>query len=345
VRRLSAEQFRDTLTALTGVGYSSPAADVTATDSEKKRFSPPVQLQWIWNDPHAADKAKAGHVYFRKTVQLAAVPTDAMAFVSCDNSFTLFVNGRKAGSGNDFKNASLIDLRAFLKPGENVFAIEGVNNLPDNTAPDSANPPAGSENPAGLLFYARLRYTQNGAQKTNDFVSNASWLCSAEKEKNWEQSNFTATNWKPAVKLGEMGIPPWRISKDYLTTKFAAAYPGKVRASLVAADALLVALGRPNREQVVTTRPSVATTLQALELTNGETLTDILKRGAQFLLADSSTAQGKLIPALYEKSLGREPTGAELKIAREMVGQPATAAGIEDLLWALTMLPEFQLIY
>ena len=54
----------------------------------------------------------------------------------------------------------------------------------------------------------------------------------------------------------------------------------QIRASLVAADPLAVALGRPNREQVVTSRPTVATTLQALELTNGETLAKILHRGA-----------------------------------------------------------------
>src|SRR5262249_3120821 len=40
------------------------------------------------------------------------------------------------------------------------------------------------------------------------------------------------------------------------------------RAALVNADPLLIALGRSNREQVVTERPKTATTLQALELTN-----------------------------------------------------------------------------
>jgi hypothetical protein len=34
-----------------------------------------------------------------------------------------------------------------------------------------------------------------------------------------------------------------------------------------------------------------------------------------------------------------------LKLACEMIGSPAQPAGVEDFLWALTMLPEFQLIY
>jgi hypothetical protein len=42
-----------------------------------------------------------------------------------------------------------------------------------------------------------------------------------------------------------------------------------IRAGLVPSSTLQTAMGRPNREQVVTVRNSVATTLEALELTNG----------------------------------------------------------------------------
>ena len=33
------------------------------------------------------------------------------------------------------------------------------------------------------------------------------------------------------------------------------------------------------------------------------------------------------------------------RLAEEMVGTPVKKEGVEDLLWAMTMLPEFQLIY
>ena len=94
MRRLSAEQFRDALAGLTGIGYSSPVAEVPQIESEQTKFAPPVPLKWIWNDPLAAEKAKAGHIYFRKTIQLSDLPADAKAVVICDNSFTLFVNGQ-----------------------------------------------------------------------------------------------------------------------------------------------------------------------------------------------------------------------------------------------------------
>jgi hypothetical protein len=55
----------------------------------------------------------------------------------------------------------------------------------------------------------------------------------------------------------------------------------------VAASPLTRALGRPIRDQVYGTRDSAATTLQALELVNGATLTHWLMRGARNLLGQS----------------------------------------------------------
>jgi mono/diheme cytochrome c family protein len=120
----------------------------------------------------------------------------------------------------------------------------------------------------------------------------------------------------------------------------------RVRAALVAADSLQVALGRPNREQVVTCRSSTATTMEALELTNGAELAGVLKRGVEQILSnpDNSSAD-KTVTQLYEKALGRKPTRAEFELAKAMTGRPVHKAGLEDFLWSLAMLPEFQLIY
>jgi hypothetical protein len=118
----------------------------------------------------------------------------------------------------------------------------------------------------------------------------------------------------------------------------------QVRACLVAADPLTTGLGRPNREQVCTMRPATATTLQALELTNGETLAKVLQKGAEQLAADSPEGD-ELVSRLYHLALGRAPTSTELEVATELVGKRPTRESIEDLLWATSMLPEFQLIY
>jgi hypothetical protein len=125
----------------------------------------------------------------------------------------------------------------------------------------------------------------------------------------------------------------------------AASFLGQVRAALVGADSLMVALGRPNREQIITSRSSVATTLQALELTNGGTLADRFQRGADKLTSDRFLSGRDLIVTLFERALSRRPNQQELALAEELVGSPVKKEGVEDLLWAMTMLPEFQLIY
>jgi hypothetical protein len=51
-----------------------------------------------------------------------------------------------------------------------------------------------------------------------------------------------------------------------------------------------------------------------------------------------------IVDRLYLSALGRKPTSAEFAIASDLVGQNASKEGVEDLLWAVCMLPEFQLI-
>jgi hypothetical protein len=334
VRRMSAEQFRDSLTELTGWGYPAAAADVPGVVSKKRDFNWSIPVRRIWNAPKAADKTKPATVYFLKKFSLDATPPDATAVVSCDNTFKLFVNGKKLGSGNDFTAVYVFDLKPALKSGTNVIAIEGVNlGREDKASPDQSNP-------AGLMFYSRIRSAKG---KNHDLGSDATWLASETNSPEW-LSGAHDESWKPAVDLGDMSMAPWRTSKEQVRTKLAAYYPGEIRAALVPADALMVALGRPSREQVVTVRSSEATTLQALELTNGKTLADILREGATALQTEAATHKN-VVQEIYKRALGRKPTGSEAKVAQQLTGKPATTAGVADLLWAVAMLPEYQLIY
>lgn len=115
------------------------------------------------------------------------------------------------------------------------------------------------------------------------------------------------------------------------------------RAVLVKNDPFLTALGRPNRETVSTSRISQANLLQALELTNGTKFNDALKRGAvQWKLKYSTPDQ--IVTELYRKALGRNPQPKELAVAEKIVGKNVSVEGIQDLVWAITLHPEFQLI-
>ncbi|WP_460950850.1 DUF1549 domain-containing protein [Spirosoma daeguense] len=116
------------------------------------------------------------------------------------------------------------------------------------------------------------------------------------------------------------------------------------RASLVKNDPFLTALGRPNRETVSTSRTSQANLLQALELTNGTTFNQALKYGAEIWKAKYPSSD-VLVKELYRKSLGRDPQPKELAVAEKIVGKTPTVEGIQDLVWAMALHPEFQLIY
>lgn len=118
-----------------------------------------------------------------------------------------------------------------------------------------------------------------------------------------------------------------------------------VRAALVNSDPLMRSLGRPNREQVVTSRPDQLTTLQALDLSNGQVLANLLTRGAANLRKDHPKATpDELIDIVYRQALCRRPTADELTVARDLVGSTPTADSLADLLWSVLMLPEFQLV-
>jgi len=344
VRRMSAEQFRDGLAAMTGLGYPLPAANLDFSAGRPAGASTataPAPAKWIWNEPAAAEKARPGTIYLRKNFSLAAIPPEASVLVVCDNSFVLYLNGKKVGEGNDFAKPFLFDIRPRLVKGPNYFSVKAVNNLPGNVAPKDGDPAPGQENPAGFLLYARLR----DKSVVLDFATDATWTWS-DQPANWLKARVTAADWKPAAELGDLSIAPWKLGTNYVQKILAGIQPGRVRAALVAADSLQIALGRPNREQVVTQRSPTATTLQALELTNGAELAKLLHRGAERILEEQPQPQSRaLVEQLYSQAFGRRPTAQELELSLGLLGDHPQLEGLEDLLWNLAMLPEFQLIY
>jgi hypothetical protein len=118
-----------------------------------------------------------------------------------------------------------------------------------------------------------------------------------------------------------------------------------VRASLVQSTPLMRTLGRPNREQVVTTRPGEVTTLEALELSNGEPLSELLAAGGQKLAANfGDLSPSEISRTLVRAALSREPTDDEQDLLVETIGGSPTPDSLADALWCIVMLPEFQLV-
>lgn len=116
------------------------------------------------------------------------------------------------------------------------------------------------------------------------------------------------------------------------------------RAALVSNNPFLIALGRPTRETVATSRESQSNLLQALELTNGERFNSMIKKGAQIWKLKYVTTD-RIIKEIYIRALGREVQLSEYQIAKKLLGNQPTNESIEDLFWAILLLPEFQIIY
>jgi hypothetical protein len=51
-----------------------------------------------------------------------------------------------------------------------------------------------------------------------------------------------------------------------------------------------------------------------------------------------------LVDWLYRAALGREPSQGERSASLEALGEKPTAGSIEDFLWSVFVLPEFQLV-
>ncbi len=117
-----------------------------------------------------------------------------------------------------------------------------------------------------------------------------------------------------------------------------------VRASLLKADDLMRALGRPNRDQIVTMRPDGLTTLEAIELANGQRLANAIATGAGKIKARFPESPGDLSRWLFRFALSRDPSESELTLANEFLGKQPQQQAIEDLLWAVILLPEFELV-
>ena len=342
VRRLDAEQFSDAIRAVADLPYPRNTSKVNRNAALLEGIASglPLEPKWIWATANAMNRAKPENVRFERTLFLDTAPTEAVLTIAADNGFTVTVNDERVANVSKRTNTGVqtYAIEKYLQIGINRVRVIGQNFHSDGT-PIRLRPgqtelpptPLESYNPAGLILYARIR----SEEAVHDLVSDYQWVAKVGQKEP-----------RLVAELGGVDLAPWRVGEHFLELVAAPRDDSEVRrASLVEADSLMVAMGRPNREQTVTVRQEEATTLQALELTNGEALALLLKEAADQLLADSNPTSDQLVQRLYRHTLSRDPAASELTLATQLLGTPANSAGVQDLLWVLTALPEFQLIY
>lgn len=324
-KRLTAEQYVDALWQLTGAAPPKTDAQVVrvkmATGAPTGPAVPQVAASWIWGGSAAPGKTPpAGEtIKLRYTFQSSAPNATLAAVLTADNEYTLLLNGKEISRSNDWMQPRTILQSQHLKKGSNELLVTAKN--------------AGSgPNAAGFYFQGLLRPAKG---ETVAITSS----------KAWEWSSKSNPSWQPAVVVP--ALPVWSEKIDRAAPGLLAAAMASsnqmVRASLMKSNFLMRTLGRPNRDQIVSLRPNDLSTLEAIDLSNGSILAGYLKQGAENLLARAWKNPDELTAWIYQFALSRPPTAPELAAVRELMPHGPDATTLQDLLWAVCMLPEFQL--
>jgi hypothetical protein len=151
--------------------------------------------KWIWvNEGNPAVAAPVGPRYFRKLVDLGVDTIEsARLVITADNSFECWINGRRAGGGQDHTRLYHIDVTRLLNPGANFIAVTGVNG-------------GDRPNPAGFIGQLTVKYRNGGVVS---IPTDASWQGAAKIADGWQSISSSSGDWNPALELGPMGMSPW----------------------------------------------------------------------------------------------------------------------------------------
>lgn len=148
--------------------------------------------QWIWASKQAREATAADQVaVFRREFEIEQ-PTAAWITLTCDNEYTLYINGQRIASDGTWEQRERYEISTFLVAGRNLVAIQGRNI---------------GASPAGLAVALTLETAEGNSR---EIVSDERWRVSTQVTLGWYRVDFDAQEWSAAVQLGEFGqTSPW----------------------------------------------------------------------------------------------------------------------------------------
>jgi uncharacterized membrane protein/mono/diheme cytochrome c family protein len=318
IRRMSAEEFSDAVSQVITPMYAAVAYSPTGGELSPAR---------IWHRELKFDRdvlPEPGKRYFRRTFNLANRSIQsANVLISVDHSYILYINGKNIAKGTDWKKVDKLEVSDYLSAGKNCIAIEGFND-------------GSIANPAGISFAMKIDY---GKDNETMIEADTHWKSTAvEPHEDWVGIGFDDSDWD---KVRDYGSSNWGNLVNFTFNGQARKF---ARASLVPQHSFMLALGRPSRENVATTRDDQPTLLQALELTNGAFFNQVLSEGAEVWLRQYGPDSERIVEELYQRSLGRQPTQSERETMLGVLGGQVSREALQDVFWATLNLPEFQFI-
>ncbi|MDF1659042.1 MAG: DUF1549 domain-containing protein [Verrucomicrobiales bacterium] len=330
-KRLTAEQYVDAIWQITGnapASYDAPVARGVVDPALVEKLS--FESSWVWGPSAKPGPPPHGEkILLKKEFSPGKKKVRSAGLIAAaDNAYVLYLNGRKIMDGSRWSELDAAPIANAIKPSNRLLIVA------ENRGP--------KPNAAGAFCALRIEY-EDGTDEI--IMTDETWKVSqtvpaGSRPNNWKLDDLS---WADAVAVN---IAQWKEATDKrIGQTLARASAGSdrlVRASLLKADDLMRALGRPNRDQIVTSRPSELTTLEAVNLATSDDLVTDLQAGAKKLAGNLST--DALIDEVYLSTLSRFPTEAEKSFATEALGETPDEATITDLLWAVTMTPEFLIV-
>ena len=133
--------------------------------------------KWIWSDVNYHRITPGVEKTFVREIDLTdAYRGTAVAAIAADNACTLYVNGQKVGSCDNFKYPQILNVGSAFKPGKNIIEAVVFN---------------GGDEPTPAGFLGAIEILDGADVKT--IVTDSSWLCQSS----------------PAAELGRYNMSPW----------------------------------------------------------------------------------------------------------------------------------------
>jgi len=175
---------------LIGMALTFSVANSNLTMAEDFAIEKP-RAAWIWD---ATGTSSNQPIYLQKQFKITGNVSAARLYTVCDNTMTLWINGKRVGSSGAWTSPIKQDVSKFLVTGTNTISVEAAN----------------QGGPAG--FTLKLIAERKNAEKIV-VLSDTDWNMTATRPNGtWTGKDYDASKWSGKLtKVGTLGDSPWGV--------------------------------------------------------------------------------------------------------------------------------------
>ncbi len=221
--KLKLKIFKHTLLFLLG-SFSLLAQEINEVKTSDNLID--WKANWIWQD---VDGPKDTWMCFRKTVNLTSKLSKAIARISTDSKYWLWINGELVVFEGQLKRDRLdetyydeLNLAPYLRTGKNTIAVlvwfwgrEGFSHHDSGKGGflfngNFGDTPVVSDATWKTQIHPAYEHSTNGGQPNMRLsVWNVRFNAKNDLIKGWQQPDFDDSHWSSAIEKGRPKVPPW----------------------------------------------------------------------------------------------------------------------------------------